>query len=249
MATEAQLNANRQNAKKSTGPRTPKGKAASSRNSLEHGLCAEKLLLTDEDSDAFLALLRDLFSRFRPVGAGEESLVKRIALAQWRLDRALPIETQIYQEQIAIVAVSNPEMSAKELNAQTGLLGPSFMNDCDRSQTLIKLARYETALERSINNSLRQLEAFQKARTQAVAEIANEPPADVSGEITERTQIPALAELRSEPKPPRNSNEERIQGQEPSSLSQPWERGISASVKSYARGPVLPLLDKTTRWT
>jgi len=220
MATEAQLNANRQNARKSTGPRTPKGKAASSRNSLEHGLCAQKLLLIDEDSDAFLALLHDLFSRFRPVGAGEESLVKRIALAQWRLDRALPIETQLYQEQIAIVAASNPEMSAKELNAQTGLLGPAFTNDCDKSQTFIKLARYETALERSINNSLRQLEAFQKARAQAAAEIAKEPPADVA-EIAERTQItasvlpPATPEkLRSEPKPPQDSVERPLYVQE-----------------------------------
>jgi hypothetical protein len=233
MATEAQLNANRQNAKQSTGPRTPKGKAASSRNRMEHGLCAEKLLLTDEDSDAFQALLRDLFSRFRPVGAGEESLVKRIALAQWRLDRALPVETQLYQEQIAILAVHNPEMSAKELNAQTGLLGPAFKNDCDKSQTFIKLARYETALERSISSSLRQLEAFQKARAQAVAEIAKEPPADVSSEITERTQIPESvtlpatpAELRNEPKPPQDSAEEHIQVQELLSPSQPWERGI-----------------------
>jgi hypothetical protein len=217
MATEAQLNANRQNAKQSTGPRTPKGKAASSRNRMEHGLCAEKLLLTDEDSDAFQALLRDLFSRFRPVGAGEECLVKRIALAQWRLDRALPIETQLYQEQIAIVAVSNPEMSAKELNAQTGLLGPAFKNDCDKSQTFIKLARYETALERSISSSLRQLDAFQKGRAQAVAETA---------EITERTQISAPAELRSEPKLPPDSVAGPVQVPEPLSRPQPWERGI-----------------------
>jgi hypothetical protein len=106
------------------------------------------------------------------------------------------------------------------------LLGPALTNDCDRSQTFIKLARYETALERSINNSLRQLEAFQKARAQAVAEIAKEPPADVSRENTERTQITAPAELRNEHKPPQDSNEERIQVQEPLSPAQPWERGI-----------------------
>jgi hypothetical protein len=124
-------------------------------------------------------------------------------------------------------------MSAKELNAQTGLLGPAFTNDCDRSQTFIKLARYEAALERSINSSLRQLEAFQKARAQTAAEIAKEPPAEVRAEITERTQITgsipppaAPAELRNEPKLPPDSVEGPVQVPEPLSPSQPWERGI-----------------------
>ena len=52
MATEAQINANRRNAQKSTGPRSPEGKAATSRNALKHGLCAEKHLLVDEDDDS-----------------------------------------------------------------------------------------------------------------------------------------------------------------------------------------------------
>jgi hypothetical protein len=41
--TEAQINANRENAKKSTGPRTAEGKAASSRNGLKHGLRAVRI--------------------------------------------------------------------------------------------------------------------------------------------------------------------------------------------------------------
>src|ERR1035441_692112 len=59
-ATEDQVNANRQNAKKSTGPRTAEGKAASSRNGLKHGLCANKHILLDEDPEEFLFLLQDL---------------------------------------------------------------------------------------------------------------------------------------------------------------------------------------------
>ncbi|MHC4331688.1 MAG: hypothetical protein ACYSWW_26580 [Planctomycetota bacterium] len=38
MSTEAQVNANRENAKKSTGPRTPEGKTAVSQNAVKHGL-------------------------------------------------------------------------------------------------------------------------------------------------------------------------------------------------------------------
>jgi len=81
-ATEAQIRANRENAKKSTGPRTAEGKAASSRNGLSHGLCAEKLMLAGEDPEEFLMLLRALFATFRPVGPAEEKLVMRIAAAQ-----------------------------------------------------------------------------------------------------------------------------------------------------------------------
>jgi hypothetical protein len=85
--TEAQINANRENAKKSTGPRTAEGKAASSRNRLLHGLRANKHILLDEDPEEFLFLLDDHLDRFQPVGASEENLVLRIAADQCRLDR------------------------------------------------------------------------------------------------------------------------------------------------------------------
>jgi len=68
-ATEAQIRANRENAKRSTGPRTAEGKAASSRNGLSHGLCAEKLMLSGEDPEEFLMLLKKplrYLSPFRP---------------------------------------------------------------------------------------------------------------------------------------------------------------------------------------
>ena len=75
--TEAQINANRENAKKSTGPRTAAGKAASSRNRLLHGLRANKHILLDEDPEDFLILLHDLYDRFQPVGDAEEMQIGR----------------------------------------------------------------------------------------------------------------------------------------------------------------------------
>ncbi|MHC4445109.1 MAG: hypothetical protein ACYTA5_21125 [Planctomycetota bacterium] len=47
--SEKQLQANRQNAKKSTGPKTPEGKARSSQNALKHGLLARQILINDDD--------------------------------------------------------------------------------------------------------------------------------------------------------------------------------------------------------
>jgi len=53
MATEKQIEANRLNAQKSTGPRTPQGKVHVSRNSLRHGMRARAVVLPKEDEGRF----------------------------------------------------------------------------------------------------------------------------------------------------------------------------------------------------
>ena len=53
MATQAQIDANRQNAQKSTGPRTAEGKAAASQNAFKHGLFVKKAVIRDESQDEY----------------------------------------------------------------------------------------------------------------------------------------------------------------------------------------------------
>ena len=194
MATQAQIDANRRNANKSTGPRTPEGKTASSRNALQHGLCAEKLLLDHEDPDEFAVLRDDFLARLRPVGPVEEELVDRIAAAQWRLRRTLPLEAQIYSTRLARLASQRirPGLLPIEPVPPPDDLGNAFLADCAQSQALLKLARYEASLERSITRNLRQLADLQKARLSA-------QPAEI--ETAERTQ--------SSPQPPTPSPRER----------------------------------------
>lgn len=193
-ATEAQINANRRNAQKSTGPRTAEGKAASSRNGLTHGLCAGKHILTDEDPEEFLLLLKDLHDRFRPVGQSEEKLVLRIAAGQWRLDRTLPMEAGIYRQRLEAVAAKDYSLKQALVNQKRNhefdpervppapappdagdRLARAFMIDCDGPNSLAKLTRYETTLERSIDRLLRQLKAFQAARNTPPAEHPERP--------------------------------------------------------------------------
>jgi hypothetical protein len=196
-ATEAQINANRSNSQKSTGPRgdegNDEGKAASTRNGLTHGLCANKHLILDEDSGEFLALLHDLCDRFHPVGDGEEILVRRIAAGQWRLDRAFPMEAAIFRDRLKVVAKRDAEIqriyAMVEKNAATrgepappppALPGRAFMLYCESAHSFTNLTRYETSLERSIDRSLRQLKAYQVAR-QALSDMpqpAVEPVAE-----------------------------------------------------------------------
>ena len=179
----AQMNANRENAQKSTGPRTTAGKAASSRNGLKHGLCADKHLLPGEDPEDFLALVHDLLNTFHPVGEGEEKLVLRMAADQWRLDRIFPMEAGILRDRFYGVAHKDKYRQEryaddKEEAEEDGdpippppapaderdLAARAFIADCVGSNALAKLARYESAIERSIDRCLRQLKAFQAAR-------------------------------------------------------------------------------------
>src|SRR5205085_8208049 len=93
MATTAQILANRENSKLSTGPRTSEGKAASSANAITHGLSAADPVLPHEDRNQFNALLERYQSDFAPTTAHEEFLVSQMAGARWKLDRIERIES------------------------------------------------------------------------------------------------------------------------------------------------------------
>jgi hypothetical protein len=101
MATEAQINANRRNAKRSTGPRTPVGKERSSRNALRHGLLARESVLPDEDGDEFDALAARIRQDLRPQGELEELLCQRVITTAWRLSRAARIEAGLFASALA----------------------------------------------------------------------------------------------------------------------------------------------------
>src|SRR2546428_9767702 len=86
------LAANQQNARRSTGPRTPAGKARVRHNALKHGLLAKEVIvhLGDEYEKRaeFYLLLDDLCQHYAPFGPIDAIFVDRIAAAYWRLRRA-----------------------------------------------------------------------------------------------------------------------------------------------------------------
>jgi hypothetical protein len=84
--------ANRQNALRSTGPRTETGKSHSRWNALKHGLFAkhvplEHWAIDDDDRKTFRMLLKELIAHFEPVGPIEGILVERVAQSYWKLGR------------------------------------------------------------------------------------------------------------------------------------------------------------------
>jgi hypothetical protein len=85
--SEAQLAANRENAQKSTGPRTEAGKAAISLNALKTGLTGRTICLTDTETPVYQSLTSRLTRFYSPVGPEEEALVQSVIDIRWRLDR------------------------------------------------------------------------------------------------------------------------------------------------------------------
>jgi hypothetical protein len=88
MATEAQIEANRANAQKSTGPRTPEGKEKAAQNALRHGLFTRETVIRGEDEAEFAEYRENLLSQQIPGTPLEEILADRFVDLSWRLKRA-----------------------------------------------------------------------------------------------------------------------------------------------------------------
>jgi hypothetical protein len=83
---------NRANAQHSTGPRTPEGKARSSKNALCHGLSSRTALLPAEDPAAYQRHCRQFFDEYRPATATETHLTQELADTSWRMNRIPALE-------------------------------------------------------------------------------------------------------------------------------------------------------------
>jgi hypothetical protein len=92
VTSRRKIEANRRNAQRSTGPRTPEGKAVARMNALKHGLTASTIALPGEDAEAYERLRNNLVAALHPKGALELELVDRIAECIWRLRRARNVE-------------------------------------------------------------------------------------------------------------------------------------------------------------
>ena len=92
-----QIVANQANARKSTGPKTPEGRAVSKLNALKHGILSKEVLVSGVNIKESRHELTKLHQRFwdelKPVGPVEEMLVDQIVTAHWRLRRALTAES------------------------------------------------------------------------------------------------------------------------------------------------------------
>ncbi len=147
MASQAQIQANRLNAQKSTGPRTPEGKRASSQNALKSGLDAESQFVPGESPEQFALLQSEYFERFAPATPDQRFQVDNLIRNEWLLRRYHRVEAQLWQYQ-ASLCEGAPGMQ----------LGEAFSK---ASTTFQRLARRIAAVEKSYQEALAELTRLQ----------------------------------------------------------------------------------------
>jgi hypothetical protein len=220
MTTKRKIEANRRNARKSTGPTSPEGKARVSRNAVTHGLCSRKALLPNETLPPMRAQLKALRRDVKPQGAQQESLVALMARDLRKLARQERLEAgvlrwhysgilakrarrkaQMYEDKLEISSRPRDQKKydrararAKRMQAHRKrslpTLGHAFIRASQGGDALAKLARYGGDIERSF---LRKLEALQ--RLQRAQRGGRRPPpsgsrSSVSGGIEDEPDNP-----------------------------------------------------------
>jgi hypothetical protein len=99
MSSFRQIEANRRNARLSTGPVTEEGKNKSRQNAVRHGLTAETVIDALEDAEDYAAFEMAVTADYDAQSAVERELVLRLASLLWRLRRATTIETGLFKLQ------------------------------------------------------------------------------------------------------------------------------------------------------
>ncbi len=168
MTTEAQIEANRANAQKSTGPRTPEGKAAVSRNAITHGLLARAGVLPGEDEHEFAAHREGLLQQLRPGAPLEEVLADQIVDLSWRLQRAGRDQELAYAALYAKYTEDQPQ--PQEPDAWPAALGRMIVEDFCGAAVLERLQRYERRIESSFYKALKELRQAVHQRQEAALE-------------------------------------------------------------------------------
>jgi len=187
MTSLKQLEANRENAKRSTGPRTEEGKARSRLNSWKHGLAAETLVIGDEDPVQFDQLRAELMEQYDPQLALEGELVERLAGLLWRLRRLPAFEAAIIDARRAQVAYNDSVRNQAGLEELSGggrwarSLGRALTYDGISGDAIGKLARHETTLMNALRRTLQVLLLLQ----------ANRANKDDEGPLIEGADIPS----------------------------------------------------------
>ncbi len=206
MTTNAQVEANRLNAQKSTGPRSVEGKAVSRFNALKLGLEARSRVIPGEDPEQLEILTRAYHEHLQPANPLESFLVDSLIAADWNRRRFSRIEAQLYR---VLMAKLDPEDAV----AAQFPLGAALQADAVHGKALQSVFKQLDSLERSLFRSLNELRRLQLDRMageaapeMAEAEEARTQPAPARPELLPTPAAPAFNPGMAHPAPPsRNS--------------------------------------------
>jgi len=148
MASLKQIEANRLNARKSSGPRTANGKASSSQNALKTGIDAQSVVIHGDDPADLEALTAEYLQRFHPRTPEQRHYVDWLIRDDWQLRRLAKADAQIWDRAMN---------RAYQLDDDAPL-GHAFEID---DKTFMRLQRRIDSTHRSYQKSLRELQRLQ----------------------------------------------------------------------------------------
>jgi hypothetical protein len=220
MATTAQILANRNNSRKSTGPKTDEGKAAVSQNAVKHGLFAESVIQGENEAD-YEAFHDQFLAELYPVGAVESMLAERFVSLSWRLKRAERMQNQVIEDMIER-EVTNPSAIRNQNNHcyREGIhpgdprfvpdhlaLGRIAVSDWANCKVLDRMLMYERRIESSMIKIMKELKRFQTMRRIEKQDAEKiEPSASLRDEDATRSNPPSLKDEDATPKAEKKSD-------------------------------------------
>ncbi|MHC4692055.1 MAG: hypothetical protein ACYS67_04880 [Planctomycetota bacterium] len=175
MSTEEQIQANRRNAQKSTGPRTQKGRAIVSQNAVKHGLLARQNVISTEKQADFDLFRNGILTDLAPESPMESMLADRIVVLWWRLKRAGRIQVQTINTMNSgnnnsplskltkslFSKIPGQPNAAPSIPAADLPLGRMAIKDFANTRVLDRLLMYERRIEHSLYKTINE---FQRLR-------------------------------------------------------------------------------------
>ena len=206
--SEKRARASRVNGAKSSGPRTPEGKARSSMNAVRHGLTAQSAVLPGEDRAALDELSRGLLAQLRPADPLQRVLAERVVALTWKLRRVAAAEARaaeemderalrswegdrrLHREMPALMPEAGPRPVPRD---GATLLADSFREMGFNSERavdgrLLRITQYELKLDAALRAAVRELRALKKEEQNFGTE-----PEEESGEAEAENVAPEVA--------------------------------------------------------
>jgi len=209
--SDQQLAANRANAARSTGPRSPEGKVRSAQNARKHGFTASTFAVVRlEDIHEIAHLRDDAVAVYQPVNSQELFAVERIALAQQCMLRAARLESGVFttclnetlDERDRPLILMGPAMCEDDIEITKAqnrnyCLGEGFQSIARKSNAISLFLRYQAQAERHYRRAIEDFDRLKALRP----ELPNEPISEAEPEQT----TPTCTASETNPIPPENS--------------------------------------------
>jgi len=184
--SEKQLTANRANAARSTGPRSPEGKSRAAQNARKYGFTPSTFAVVRLEGLHDIAHLKDdLLAVYKPINSQELFAVERIALAQQALLRAARLESGLFiatlnetldsaDQPMVLMSpelVGDGDIEITRAQNRNFLLGEGFHRMTSKSNSWSLFIRYQAQAERHYRRAVEEFERLQRLRSKP----ANEP--------------------------------------------------------------------------